>query len=96
MVLQIELPEDISRALAQRWGDMPRHVLETLAVQGYRAGVLSEYQVGLMLGFETRGETNDFLLRTGQLYDYDEQELERQVNAGREVAEEYERSRSRG
>jgi hypothetical protein len=92
MVLQIELPEDISRALSERWSDMPRHVLETLAIQGYRAGVLSEHQVGRMLGFETRGETNEFLLRAGQFYDYDEQELEQQVEVGRQAADEYHRS----
>lgn len=96
MVLHIELPEDITSALAERWTDLPRHVLETLAVQGYRAEVLGEYQVQRMLGFETRGETNGFLLRAGQVYDYDEQEFERQVSAGREVANKYERSRLRG
>ena len=49
MHLTIDLPADISEALQGRWGDVSRHALETLAVEAYRTGVLSEDQVTRLL-----------------------------------------------
>lgn len=69
-------------ALSERWGDMPRHLLETLAVEGYRSGILTEHQVGQLLGFDSRVQTDEFLLSAGQFYDLDESELDAQVEAG--------------
>ncbi len=57
MAVKIELPEDIEHHLEKQWGDLPRHALETLAIEGYRARVLSRSQVRRMLGFETSVET---------------------------------------
>jgi len=44
MAVKIELPEDIEHHLAKQWGDLPRHALEPLAIEGYRARVLSRAQ----------------------------------------------------
>jgi hypothetical protein len=52
MVLEIHLPEDISTALEKQWRDLPRHLLETLAVEGYRSRALSRAQVRRLLGFQ--------------------------------------------
>ena len=91
MVLHIELPEDISSALQERWGDVPRHVLETLAVEGYRGGALTEYQVRRMLELESWEETNEFLRRAGANYQYSEEELNRDLETARKVAEKRDR-----
>src|SRR5712664_1258049 len=45
MAVRIELPEDIEHHLEKQWGDLPRHALESLAIEGYRARVLSRSQV---------------------------------------------------
>ena len=70
MALKIELPEDIEHHLEKEWGDLPRHALETLATEGYRARVLSRSQVRRMLGFETGGEVDEFMKRAGVPFDY--------------------------
>jgi hypothetical protein len=61
MYLTIDLPADISEALQERWGDLSRHALETLAVDAYRTGALSESQVKRLLGFETRLQVHALL-----------------------------------
>jgi len=68
--LTIELPEDIETCLQNRWGDLPRHALEALAIEGYRTRVLSRSQVRRMLGFETRTEVDQFMTRAGIPFDY--------------------------
>ena len=76
MKVAIELPEDIAKELRSKWEDIPRHVLESVALEGYRSGVLTESQVRRLLGFETRMEVNTFLNQHGAYYDYTEAEVE--------------------
>ena len=70
MALKIELPKDIEHHLQERWGDLHRHALEMLAIDGYRARVLSRSQVRRMLGFDTGAEVDDFMQRAGIPFDY--------------------------
>jgi hypothetical protein len=56
MQITVQLPDD----LAQH-PDPAREALEAFAIEGYRSGVLSAYQVRLLLGFETRYELDGFL-----------------------------------
>ena len=76
MAVKIELPEDIEHHLTKEWGDLPRHALETLAAEGYRARVLSRSQVRRMLGFETGVEVDEFMRRAGVPFDYSVQDFE--------------------
>lgn len=41
MDVTISLPEDISESLEGQWGNVSRHALETIAVEGYRTGALT-------------------------------------------------------
>ncbi len=70
MAVRIELPEDIEHHLEKQWGNLPRHALETLAIEGYRSRVLSRSQVRRMLGFETGTEVDAFMKRAGVPFDY--------------------------
>ena len=70
MAVKIELPEDIEHHLEKQWGDLPRHALETLAIEGYRARVPSRSQVRRMLGFETGAEVDEFMKRADVPFDY--------------------------
>ena len=61
MTVKIELPAEIEAALRERWKDLPRAVLEAVAIEGYREGVLSHKQVGDLLGASSRWEVENFL-----------------------------------
>jgi len=56
----VEMPDQVAR----QWGETPdvvgRHVMEDAAVEGYRAGRLSQRQVGAMLGLDY-WQTESFL-----------------------------------
>ena len=58
MEITLTLPDELNTA---SFGDPSRIALEALAVEGYRSGVLSSFQVRQMLGHESRWETEDFL-----------------------------------
>ena len=45
--------------------DLPRRLLEAFAVEGYRERTLSKKQVRLLLGHDSRFETEDFLAAHG-------------------------------
>lgn len=45
MDLMIRLPADVSASLQGHWGNVPRHALVAVAVEGYRTGALTESQV---------------------------------------------------
>ncbi len=75
MVLTLELPDSIAQALSSPGEtDLSRKALEALAIDGFREGKLSQYQVSQMLGM-SRTETEDLLARQVDLYDYDPAEL---------------------
>jgi hypothetical protein len=61
MEVTINLPEDISDSLQGHWGNVSRHALEAIAVEGYRTNALTEPQVRRLLGLETRFEVHRLL-----------------------------------
>lgn len=85
MVVTINLPEDISESLAGRWGNVSRHALETIAVEGYRTGALTETQVRRLLGLETRFETHALLKEHRVPLLYTEVDLEEDLAAHRDL-----------
>ena len=42
MNLTVEIPDDLARSLNAAGGDLPRRVLEALALEEYKSGRLSE------------------------------------------------------
>ena len=66
MEIAITLPEPIAEQLRARWGeDLPRDILEMVALQGYRSGALSAYQAQQMLGYETEDDLFGFFKQHG-------------------------------
>jgi predicted HTH domain antitoxin len=61
MQVTLNLPDDISSALAELGQDVSRYALEAIAVEGYRRGLLSEAQVRRLLGLETRFDVHAVL-----------------------------------
>ena len=60
MSITIEIPQSIEQHLQTEWGELPRRILEAIAVEGYRQDVLTHGQVGELLGFNF-WETEAFL-----------------------------------
>jgi hypothetical protein len=87
VAVRIELPADIEKQLEKQWGDLPRHALESLAVDGYRARVLNRSQVRRMLGFETGVEVDEFMTRSGVPFDYTVEDFQSDETTGRYLKE---------
>ena len=75
MQVTVELPDQVAR----QWGETPdavgRHVMEDAAIEGYRAGRLSQRQVGAMLGLDY-WRTEAFLKERGVPVNYSAADLE--------------------
>ena len=85
MNVAIELPEDIALHLVQNWGNLSRRTLEAVAIEAYRAGVLTEAQVQKMLGFPSRWEVDRMLKQAHAYLDYTEEDLAGDIEALRAV-----------
>jgi predicted HTH domain antitoxin len=78
MTVTFDIPDEIASELAAA-GEEPSHAaLQGLAIDGFRRGRLSQFQVGQLLGL-TRIQTEDFLAEHLALYDYDPAELRREA-----------------
>jgi predicted HTH domain antitoxin len=86
MNVTISLPEDISESLAGQWGDVSHHALETIAVEGYRTGALTERQVRRLLGLQTRFEVHALLKEHRVPLHYTESDLDEDLAAHRDLA----------
>lgn len=75
MNVAVELPEEIARQLQGAWDDVPRRVLEAIAVEGYRSGALMRGQVGRLLGL-SYWQTEAFLKERQAYLPYNEADLE--------------------
>ena len=41
MTVAVDIPDDLERRLRDGWADMPRKVLEAVALEAYRSGALT-------------------------------------------------------
>jgi hypothetical protein len=83
MTIVLNLPEDIARGLSAQGIDLSRTALESLALEGYRAGHLSEEQVRRMLGFDSRFDVHAFLKLHLTHLNYTEADLEHDLEVAR-------------
>ncbi len=80
MTVTLDIPDEIAAQLTTQGQELSRAALEALALQAYRGGTLTQLQVGQLLRL-SRTQTEDFLARHVDLYDYDPAELEQEVQA---------------
>jgi len=85
MQVTVEIPEDIARQLNSKWANLPRGVLESLALEAYRSGTLTTAQLRRLLGFETPMEVDAFLKKAGVYLDYDLEDLREDLETIRRV-----------
>jgi predicted HTH domain antitoxin len=83
MQVQIDLPEDIASALRAGGQDIGRAAAESLALEGYRTGRLSEEQMRRLLGFESRLQVHAFLKDHQVNLNYSEDDLEHDLETAR-------------
>jgi hypothetical protein len=61
MQVTMDIPDEVSGDLAAKFDDLGKAALEALAAEAYRRGTLTSMQVRLLLGHESRWETQEFL-----------------------------------
>ena len=61
MQITLELPDDVAEWLEAQIQNLPRFMLECFALEGYRSDRLTEEQVRIVLGYETRMQVHGFL-----------------------------------
>ena len=81
MHISIPIPEDVVHQIESKWKDIPRRILEALAIDAYRSGVITEVEVQSMLSMSSRFEVNDFLKRAQADIDYSEADLLHDIEA---------------
>ncbi len=87
MEIMVQLPEDVAKHLAAKWQNLPRAALESLALEGYRSGALTQSQVRRMLGFQTRMQVDGFLKDHGVSLEYTVEDLDREGASSRPIWE---------
>lgn len=80
-----ELPENVAKTLQQNWNCIAKTNLEDIAVISYRTGILTNYQVQLMLGHDSRWETEEFLYKHRCHLHYDGVDFSRDGEAMKEM-----------
>ena len=85
MEVTVEIPEDIAERLHAKWDNLPRGVLESLALESYRSGTLTTAQLRRLLGFETPMELDSFLKKAGIYLDYDLNDLREDLETTRRL-----------
>ena len=82
MQINLELPDEIAGEL----NDLPRTLLESFALEGYRSGKLTEEQVRKILGYGTRMQVHGFLKEHGVYLASTLEDLDRDTETSREFS----------
>ena len=86
MQITLELPDDVAQGLEAQLKNLPRALLESFALEGYRSGKLTEEQVRKILGYGTRMQVDGFLKEHGVYLDYTLEDLDRETETSREFS----------
>jgi hypothetical protein len=77
MDFSITIPDQAGETLRQAFGeDLSRAALEAMAIEGYRSGKLSTYEVQTLLGLEDRWATEAWLAQHQVHLNYGWEDLE--------------------
>jgi hypothetical protein len=77
--VSIAIPDDVMQRLEGYWSDVPRHVLEAVAVEAYRRGVLTSAEIQRMLQLPSRWDVDAFLKQAQAYIEYTERDLEQDL-----------------
>lgn len=79
MEVTVEIPDEIAQLLDQTGENLSRRLLEVIIADAYRYGKVNTAQVRQILQLPSRLETHAFLKRMGVYLNYDEAELEQDL-----------------
>ena len=85
MRLTLDLPDELSAALAASGDDISRAAFEAIALEAYRERKLTTAQLRRLLGFESRYELDGFLKQHEVWLEYTWQDLEQDREAHRRL-----------
>ena len=80
----INVPDEAFEKIQARWSDLSRSALEALAIEAYRAEILTEAEVQRMLGLASRWDTDRFLKGVQAYLDYNDTDLDQDMAAIRD------------
>ena len=83
--ITINIPDELAHRVAPEGKDPARVALEALALEGYRAELLSESALRRMLGFHSRIEVHAFLKEHGVYLHYDVSDLRHDEETARRL-----------
>jgi Uncharacterised protein family (UPF0175) len=78
MQVTVHIPDDIGRRLAEAGSDLSRRALEGLAIEEFKAGRITEPELGLMLGL-ARLQIDGFLKEHGVYEDVTIEDVDHDV-----------------
>ncbi|MBW4649874.1 MAG: UPF0175 family protein [Kastovskya adunca ATA6-11-RM4] len=84
MKITVEIPDEIAQRLDQTQGSLSRRLLEIIIADAYHCGTANTAEVGQILQLPSRLETHAFLKRMGVYLNYDEAELEQDLQTLKE------------
>ncbi|MBW4473181.1 MAG: UPF0175 family protein [Stenomitos rutilans HA7619-LM2] len=79
MQVTIDIPDDVAQRLDLGGGTLSRRLLEVIIADAYRCGKVSTAEVRQILQLPSRLETHAFLRQMGVYLNYDEAELDRDL-----------------
>lgn len=65
MNVTVRIPDDLAERLTAAGADLGRQALEGIALEAFRVGSLTRFELRQILGFETRFELDGFLKERG-------------------------------
>lgn len=81
MQVSFDVPDNLAQQLLAAGKEPSRAALEALAVEGYRTHSLSENEVRVMLGFETRMQVHALLKEHDVYLHYSHDDLQQDIAA---------------
>jgi len=81
----VTIPDNLAAQLTAAGKDPARAALEALAIEGYRARRLSENEVRVMLGYETRMQVHALLQEHDTYLNYSMSDLEQEIRSSDEL-----------
>jgi predicted HTH domain antitoxin len=84
-LVTLDIPDELSAALAASGRELSRSVFEALALEAYRERKLSTAQLRRLLGFESRYELDGFLKAREVWPEYGAEDLERDRDTHRNL-----------
>ncbi|NCS26999.1 MAG: UPF0175 family protein [Microcystis aeruginosa BS13-02] len=85
MQITVDIPDEIAQRLGQTGDNLAHKLLEMVIADAYRASILSTAEVGRILQLPSRLETHAFFKRMAVYLNYDETELERDLQTLKEL-----------